>query len=67
MGEGSEGFPGSLEDVFWRGACLVEDEDVGELPDELMSDVCEGRRGRLIAALSISSFIFRYVRSQIHG
>ena len=59
VGEGSEGFPGSLEVVFWRGACLGEDEDVGELPDELMSDVGEGRRGWLIAALSISSFIFR--------
>ena len=62
-----EGFSGSLEDIDSKGAGLSDDEDVGELPDELMSDVGEGMGGRLMAALIISSFIFRYVRSQKHG
>ena len=41
------------------GAGGDEDDDVGELPDELMSDV-RGGIGRLfLAFLSISSFIFK--------
>ena len=54
-----EGLSGLLEDMVWRGAGSNDDDNVDELPDELMSDVGEGRRGWLIAALSISSFIFR--------
>ena len=45
-----EGLSGLLEDMVWRGAGSNDDDNVDELPDELMSDVGEGRGGWLIAA-----------------
>ena len=41
-------------------SCLGEEgdeDDVGKLPDELMSDVGGGMGGRLLASLSISIFM----------
>ena len=36
-----------------------DEDDVGELPDELMSDVGGGIGGQFLTSLSISSFIFK--------
>ena len=50
--EVGEGLSGLLEDVVWRGAGFNDDDNVDELPDELMDDVGEGRGGWLIAAFN---------------
>ena len=50
------------DDLGVASSCLGEDgdeDDVGELPDELMSDVGGGIGGRFLTSLSISSFIFK--------
>ena len=41
------------------GGAGGDEDDVGELPDELMSDVGGGIGGRFVTSLSISSFILK--------
>ena len=50
--EMGEGLSCLMEDVVWEEAGFNNDDDVGELPDELMDDVGEGRGGWLIAAFN---------------
>ena len=50
--EMGEGLSCLMEDVVWEEAGFNNDDDVGELPDELMDDVGEGRGGRLMSAFN---------------
>ena len=42
-----------LEDVVWKEAGFNDDDNVGELPDELIDDVDEGRGGWLKSAFNM--------------
>ena len=48
-----EGLSCLMEGVVWEEAGFNNDDDVGELPDELMDDVGGGRGGRLKSAFNM--------------